>query len=158
LFLGHFSHGLFVRNHHLLSREYFSSRQFYIRDVLSIIPTDILYLIPRCRFVSIIRSNRFLRINRLSEFQELTESRTNFPNTFRIAVLVCLTLTLIHWYDKNFRIPSKNIFFLLGIVVLIFLFVNIWASEVINGYYLLRLIMKLLQCFIHIVSIGQHSC
>jgi len=113
LFLGHFSHGLFVRNHHLLSREYFSSRQFYIRDVLSIIPTDILYLIPRCRFVSIIRSNRFLRINRLSEFQELTESRTNFPNTFRITVLVCLTLTLIHWYDKNFRIPSKNIFFLI---------------------------------------------
>jgi hypothetical protein len=96
-FLGHFSHGLFIRNHHVLFREYFSSRQFYIRDLLSIIPTDIIYLIPRYRFISIIRSNRFLRINRLFEFQELTESRTKFPNTFRIGVLVCLTLTLIHW-------------------------------------------------------------
>jgi hypothetical protein len=97
IILGYFSHGLFVRNHQVLSQKYFSSRQFYIRDVLSIIPTDILYIIPRFRFVSIIRLNRFVRYNRLSEFQELTESRTRFPNAFRIGVLICLTLTLIHW-------------------------------------------------------------
>jgi cyclic nucleotide gated channel alpha 4 len=60
-------------------------------------PTDFLYFIPKCRFVSIIRCNRLLRINRLFEFQELTESRTRFPNAFRIGVLICLTLTLIHW-------------------------------------------------------------
>lgn len=95
--LGHFSHGLFVRNHGVLSREYFSSRRFYTRDLCSIFPTDFLYFIPRLRFMSILRSNRFLRINRLSEFQELTESRTRFPNAFRIGVLISLTLTLIHW-------------------------------------------------------------
>ncbi len=95
--LGYFSHGLFVRNHHVLSRNYFTSKDFYFRDLLSIIPTDILYFIPSCRFVSIIRCNRFLRIHRLLEFQELTESRTRFPNAFRIWCLVCLTLTLIHW-------------------------------------------------------------
>ncbi|CAF0972861.1 unnamed protein product [Rotaria sp. Silwood1] len=94
---GYFSHGLFVRNHHVLSRKYFSSYQFYIRDLLSIVPTDLLYLNQRFRFMSIIRSNRFLRIHRLFEFQELTESRTRFPNTFRIGILICLTLTLIHW-------------------------------------------------------------
>lgn len=94
---GHFSHGLFVRNHRVLSREYFTSRRFYIRDLCSILPTDVLYLIPRIRFVSIIRCNRFFKINRLFEFQELTESRTRFPNAFRIGVLFCLTLTLIHW-------------------------------------------------------------
>ncbi|CAF1490276.1 unnamed protein product [Adineta steineri] len=94
---GYFSHGLFVRNHHVLSRKYFTSREFYFRDLLSIIPTDLIYLIPSFRFVSIIRCNRFLRINRLLEFQELTESRTRFPNAFRIWCLVCLTLTLIHW-------------------------------------------------------------
>lgn len=97
IFKGYFSHGLFVRNHHVLSRGYFASRRFYSCDLLSIIPTDILYLFPRWRFVSIVRSNRFLRIYRLLEFQELTESRTRFPNAFRIGVLVCLTLTLIHW-------------------------------------------------------------
>jgi len=95
--VGYFSHGLFVRNHHVLSRNYFSSRQFFINDILSIIPTDLLYFIPRFRFVPIIRSNRFFRVNRLLEFQELTESRTKFPNAFRIGVLICLTLTLIHW-------------------------------------------------------------
>lgn len=95
--LGHFSHGLFVRNHGVLSREYFSSRRFYTRDICSILPTDVLYFIPRLRFVSILRSNRFLRIHRLLEFQELTESRTRFPNAFRIGVLIGLTLTLIHW-------------------------------------------------------------
>jgi cyclic nucleotide gated channel alpha 4 len=58
---------------------------------------DLLYFIPRFRFVPIIRSNRFFRVNRLLEFQELTESRTKFPNAFRIGVLICLTLTLIHW-------------------------------------------------------------
>ena len=94
---GYFSHGLFVRNHHVLSRGYFISRQFYSRDLLSILPTDILYLVSRWRFLSIVRSNRFIRVYRLLEFQELTESRTKFPNTFRITVLVCLTLTLIHW-------------------------------------------------------------
>ncbi|CAF3671992.1 unnamed protein product [Rotaria sordida] len=94
---GHFSHGLFVRNHHVLSRKYFTSYQFYIRDLLSILPTDLLYLNRRFRFMSIIRSNRFLRIHRLYEFQELTESRTRFPNTFRVGILICLTLTLIHW-------------------------------------------------------------
>ncbi|CAM2702395.1 unnamed protein product [Rotaria socialis] len=94
---GYFSHGLFVRNHYVLSRNYFTSRQFYSRDLLSIIPTDFLYLIPYFRFISIIRCNRFLRINRLFEFQDLTESRTRFPNAFRILCLICLTLTLIHW-------------------------------------------------------------
>jgi cyclic nucleotide gated channel alpha 4 len=95
--LGYFSHGLFVRNHHVLSWKYFKSRQFYFRDLLSIIPTDFLYFIPNYRFVSIIRCNRFLRVNRVLEFQELTESRTRFPNAFRIGCLICLTLTLIHW-------------------------------------------------------------
>jgi cyclic nucleotide gated channel alpha 4 len=96
-FKGYFSHGLFVRNHHVLTRNYLTSRQFYIRDLVSVMPTDLLYFIPKCRFVSIIRCNRLLRINRLFEFQELTESRTRFPNAFRIGVLICLTLTLIHW-------------------------------------------------------------
>ena len=97
LHLGYFSHGLFVRNHRVLSRRYFTSNDFYFRDLLSILPTDLLYVIPRYRFVTIFRCNRFLRIPRLFEFQDLTESRTRFPNAFRIFCLICLTLTLIHW-------------------------------------------------------------
>ena len=94
---GYFNHGLFVRNHRVLTRKYFTSRQFYLQDLFSILPTEIFYLIPRLRFVPILRCNRFLRLQRLSEFQDLTESRTRFPNAFRIFSLICLTLTLIHW-------------------------------------------------------------
>ena len=39
--LGYFSHGLFVKNHRVLSRRYFTSREFYLRDLLSILPTDV---------------------------------------------------------------------------------------------------------------------
>ncbi|CAF4003999.1 unnamed protein product [Rotaria sp. Silwood2] len=108
---GYFSHGLFVHNHYVLSRNYFTSRQFYLRDLLSIIPTDFLYLIPNYRFISIIRCNRFLRIHRLFEFQELTESRTRFPNAFRIFCLICLTLTLIHWNSCAYLLICQHLGF-----------------------------------------------
>ena len=43
------------------------------------------------------RLNRVLRIDRVVEFFEKTETRTNFPNTFRIAKVVLYILILIHW-------------------------------------------------------------
>ena len=38
-----------------------------------------------------------MRIDRVVEFFEKTETRTNFPNTFRIAKVVLYILILIHW-------------------------------------------------------------
>lgn len=43
------------------------------------------------------RLNRVLRIDRVVEYFEKTETRTNFPNTFRIAKVVLYILILIHW-------------------------------------------------------------
>merc|ERR1719219_3140097 len=45
----------------------------------------------------IVRLNRVLRIDRVVEYFEKTETRTNFPNTFRIAKVVLIILLLIHW-------------------------------------------------------------
>ena len=51
----------------------------------------------RTIFQFFFRLNRVLRIDRVVEFFEKTETRTNFPNTFRIAKVVLYILILIHW-------------------------------------------------------------
>lgn len=71
------------------------TRQFKL-DILSIVPTDIVFLKiginnPVWRF------NRLFRLARLFEFFDRTETRTNFPNIFRIANLVLYIIIIIHW-------------------------------------------------------------
>lgn len=87
--------GLLVRDAKVLKEKYMKTRQFRL-DVLSIIPTDIIFLKiginnPEWRF------NRLLRIARLFELFDRTETRTNFPNIFRIANLVLYIIVIIHW-------------------------------------------------------------
>lgn len=65
-------------------------------DMLSVIPTDIVFFYiginnPEWRF------NRLFRLGRLFEFFDRTETRTNFPNIFRIANLVLYIIIIIHW-------------------------------------------------------------
>ena len=43
------------------------------------------------------RINRILRINRLFEFSDRTETATNFPNVYRILNLILFILIIIHW-------------------------------------------------------------
>lgn len=71
------------------------TRQFKL-DILSILPTDVVFLKvginnPEWRF------NRLFRLARLFEFFDRTETRTNFPNIFRIANLVLYIIIIIHW-------------------------------------------------------------
>ena len=40
---------------------------------------------------------RFQRKERLTEFVNRTETRTNFPNAFRITTLVAYILIIVHW-------------------------------------------------------------
>lgn len=71
------------------------TRQFRL-DIISLIPTDIVFIKigvhnPEWRF------NRLFRLSRLFEFFDRTETRTNFPNIFRIANLVLYIIIIIHW-------------------------------------------------------------
>uniref|UniRef100_A0A1A8C1K2 Cyclic nucleotide gated channel alpha 3a n=1 Tax=Nothobranchius kadleci TaxID=1051664 RepID=A0A1A8C1K2_NOTKA len=57
------------------------------------------------------RFNRLCKIQRLFEFFERTETRTSFPNMFRISNLVLYILTIIHWNACLFFAISKSIGF-----------------------------------------------
>ncbi|KAI1885095.1 hypothetical protein AGOR_G00216660 [Albula goreensis] len=58
-----------------------------------------------------LRFNRLLRIPRLFEFFDRTETRTNYPNIFRISNLVLYILIIIHWNACIFFAISKTIGF-----------------------------------------------
>lgn len=75
-------------------------------DMLSVIPTDIVFFYiginnPEWRF------NRLFRFGRLFEFFDRTETRTNFPNIFRIANLVLYIIIIIHWNGCLYFAVSK---------------------------------------------------
>lgn len=75
-------------------------------DMLSVIPTDIVFFYiginnPEWRF------NRLFRLGRLFEFFDRTETRTNFPNIFRIANLVLYIIIIIHWNGCLYFAVSK---------------------------------------------------
>uniref|UniRef100_A0A8D0GRE3 Cyclic nucleotide gated channel subunit alpha 3 n=1 Tax=Sphenodon punctatus TaxID=8508 RepID=A0A8D0GRE3_SPHPU len=92
---GFLEQGLLVRDKKKLRENYQSSPQFRL-DLLSVAPTDLVYIkigpnYPELRF------NRLLRLARLFEFFDRTETRTNYPNMFRIGNLVLYILIIIHW-------------------------------------------------------------
>ena len=65
-------------------------------DIISMLPSDLLYLVFGVN-ATIVRINRVLRITRLFEFADRSETRTNYPNTFRILTLIVQILIIIHW-------------------------------------------------------------
>ena len=94
-----------------LALNYVKSFQF-IFDVLSLIPFDFLYLIPHLGPGKVIvRLNRLLRINRMLVFFGRTESRTNYPNLFRVVTLVLYISLIIHWNACFYFLLSEHIGF-----------------------------------------------
>lgn len=93
--IGFLEQGLVVKDAKILKEKYMKTPQFKL-DMLSVIPTDIVFFYiginnPEWRF------NRLFRLGRLFEFFDRTETRTNFPNIFRIANLVLYIIIIIHW-------------------------------------------------------------
>ncbi|XP_034036532.1 cyclic nucleotide-gated channel cone photoreceptor subunit alpha isoform X2 [Thalassophryne amazonica] len=106
---GYLEQGLLVKDAKKLRIHYTATSHFKY-DVISMIPTDILFLKfgynnPEFRF------NRLCKISRLFEFFERTETRTSFPNMFRISNLVLYILIIIHWNACMFFALSKTIGF-----------------------------------------------
>lgn len=91
-----------VRERSKLLKNYASSITFKL-DLLSLLPTDILYITigtscnNRVPCAVIVRVNRLFRFPRMLEFFDRTETRTNFPYAFRIAKLIFYILVIIHW-------------------------------------------------------------
>uniref|UniRef100_A0A3P9LDI4 Cyclic nucleotide gated channel subunit alpha 3a n=1 Tax=Oryzias latipes TaxID=8090 RepID=A0A3P9LDI4_ORYLA len=106
---GYLEQGLLVKDSKKLRDKYRTTSQFKY-DMIAMIPTDLLFLQygfdnPEFRF------NRLCKIQRLFEFFERTETRTSFPNMFRISNLVLYILVIIHWNACAFFSISKTIGF-----------------------------------------------
>ena len=100
---GYLEQGLMVRQSNKLLVNYFRSWTLTF-DLISLIPTDLFYFVTglSCSATSIpcpviLRMNRLFKVYRLSECFDRTETRTNFPNTFRILKLVLIIIIVIHW-------------------------------------------------------------
>lgn len=89
--LGYLEQGLLVRDAKKLRQHYFSTSHWRL-DLLSMLPTDLAYLWwgpNECNFdrvpcAVIVRINRLLRLPRMWEWFERTETATGYPNAFRI--------------------------------------------------------------------------
>ncbi|XP_051919305.1 cGMP-gated cation channel alpha-1 [Hippocampus zosterae] len=106
---GYLEQGLLVRDEQKLRQRYRKSFQFQL-DVLSIIPTDVLYGTLGYNYPEI-RLNKLLRFNRMLEFFQRTETRTNYPNALRISNLVMYIVIIIHWNACLYYSFSKAIGF-----------------------------------------------
>uniref|UniRef100_G1NHI2 Cyclic nucleotide-binding domain-containing protein n=1 Tax=Meleagris gallopavo TaxID=9103 RepID=G1NHI2_MELGA len=106
---GYLEQGLLVKEEQKLKEKYKSSLQFKL-DFLSIIPTDLLYFKLGLNYPEL-RVNRLLRVARMFEFFQRTETRTNYPNIFRISNLVMYIVIIIHWNACVYYSISKAIGF-----------------------------------------------
>ncbi|CAO1302725.1 unnamed protein product [Diamesa serratosioi] len=101
---GYLEQGLLVRDAKKLRTNFFN-RSHWRLDIISMLPTDIIYFWWRpdsCSSVRvpcavIVRINRLLRLPRMWEWFERTETATGYPNAFRICKVVLAILVLIHW-------------------------------------------------------------
>nr|XP_033489552.1 cyclic nucleotide-gated cation channel-like isoform X2 [Epinephelus lanceolatus] len=96
LHTGFLDQGLMVKDVRRLRETYVRRLQCKI-DICSILPTDLLYLTIGVSYTPLLRFNRLLRLPRLFELFERTETRTGYPNAFRICKLVLYILVIIHW-------------------------------------------------------------
>ncbi|XP_012875186.1 PREDICTED: cyclic nucleotide-gated cation channel alpha-3 [Dipodomys ordii] len=106
---GFLEQGLMVRDAKRLWKHYAKSLHFKL-DVLSLAPTDLAYLKLGINYPEL-RFNRLLKFSRLFEFFDRTETRTNYPNMFRIGNLVLYILIIIHWNACIYFAISKFIGF-----------------------------------------------
>ena len=96
-FSGYLEQGLLIRDLAKLRKNYTSTWTFK-RDLVCLLPTDLLYLIPVNGYNrTYVRLNRLFKILRLKEFFDRTDTRTNHPNVFRIFNLILYILIIIHW-------------------------------------------------------------
>ncbi|TNN03814.1 hypothetical protein fugu_000843 [Takifugu bimaculatus] len=92
---GYLDQGILVKDLTQLKQRYLHSKAF-LRDLASLIPTDLLYFVFGIQ-TPLVRINRLLRMPRLNEALDRMETRTSYPNTFRISKLMIYIFVLIHW-------------------------------------------------------------
>ena len=91
---GYLEQGLMVKDAKLLRKNYIEGSYFLTDFAYFLFPSKCHENVP-CPVI--FRLNRVARLDRMFEFFSKTETRTNFPNAFRITKVIVNILILIHW-------------------------------------------------------------
>ncbi|XP_041360136.1 cyclic nucleotide-gated cation channel alpha-3-like [Gigantopelta aegis] len=92
--LGFLEQGILVTDVKILTCHYLMSRRFFL-DFISVIPLEILYIFVE--YNSFLRLNRVIKVTRLGEFYQDSQTRTNSPTLFRLTCLIVNIVIVIHW-------------------------------------------------------------
>ncbi|KAL0985515.1 hypothetical protein UPYG_G00157890 [Umbra pygmaea] len=92
---GFLEQGILVKDTARLQKRYLCSTSFLV-DLVSLLPTDLLYFYFGVHH-PMVRINRFLRTSRVNEAVDRIETRTSYPNIFRISKLMLYIFVLLHW-------------------------------------------------------------
>ncbi|XP_067136800.1 LOW QUALITY PROTEIN: uncharacterized protein Cngl [Centruroides vittatus] len=101
---GYLEQGLMVCDAKKLASHYLRSRPF-LMDLAALTPLDTLQF--QVGNVPILRMPRFLKVYRSVRFYYMAESRTIYPNLWRVVNLVHILLLLAHWFGCFYYMLSE---------------------------------------------------
>ena len=105
---GYLEDGILQKDAHKLKNHYLHMNSFKL-DAAALVPLDIAYFF--IKHEPAIRMNRLIKYHRFWHFLDRTESRTTYPNLFRLASLIQFILVIIHWNACVYFIVSREIGF-----------------------------------------------
>ncbi|XP_046335120.1 cyclic nucleotide-gated olfactory channel-like isoform X2 [Haliotis rufescens] len=101
---GYLDQGLMVYDSKKLARRYLKSRTIYF-DTLCLVPTDLIQF-----YIGIhpmVRFPRFLKVYRTFRFIHMLESKSAYPNFFRVANLSHMLFLGAHWFAAFYYLISE---------------------------------------------------
>ncbi|XP_052751875.1 uncharacterized protein LOC113515231 [Galleria mellonella] len=101
---GYLEQGLMVYDSKKLAKHYLTSRSFLL-DIASLTPLDLIQL--KIGTNPIIRFPRFLKVYRAVSCYYIVESRTVYPNFWRVINLIHILLILAHWFGCFYFLLSE---------------------------------------------------
>ncbi|KAK9305196.1 hypothetical protein QLX08_003709 [Tetragonisca angustula] len=101
---GYLEQGLMVYNSKKLAGHYFKSKSFVL-DLLALLPLDLLQV--NLGSNPMLRFPRFLKIYRVYNYYYMVESRTVYPNLWRVLNLIHILLILAHWFGCFYYLLSE---------------------------------------------------
>ncbi|XP_055679126.1 uncharacterized protein LOC129787501 isoform X3 [Lutzomyia longipalpis] len=101
---GYLEQGLMVYDDKKLAKHYIKSREFLL-DLAALIPLDLLQI--RFGTQPLLRFPRFFKVYRSIKFYYIVESRTVWPNLWRVVNLIHILLILAHWFGCFYFLLSE---------------------------------------------------
>ncbi|XP_050548189.1 uncharacterized protein LOC126909805 isoform X2 [Daktulosphaira vitifoliae] len=101
---GYLEQGLMVYNTSKLAGHYIRSKSFLF-DLVALTPLDLLQL--KIGIHPLLRFPRFLKVYRVYDYYYMVESRTVYPNLWRVINLIHILLILAHWFGCFYYLLSE---------------------------------------------------